>query len=173
MASNDPRTETNARADDLTLDRSSGRRVIGSYESYAQAQRAVDHLSDERFPVEHVSIVGEGLRYVERVTGRKGIGTATLQGAGSGALIGALIGFLFGVFSIVDPLTSGLILALWGLVLGAVLGAILGAIGHALTGGRRDFSSVNAFEADRYEVVVDGDFAENAQQLLDRMPAAR
>src|SRR5215210_4945904 len=38
------------------------RRVIASYNSYAEAQRAVDYLSDERFPVERVSIVAEDLR---------------------------------------------------------------------------------------------------------------
>ena len=174
MAAHDPGSDHRELSpDDISVDRSAGRRVIGSYSTYAEAQRAVDYLSDERFPVEHVSIVGEGLRYVERVTGRRGIAKAAAQGAGSGAVIGALIGFLFGVFSIVDPLTSGLILAFWGLVFGAVLGAILGAIGHAMTGGRRDFSSVNAFEAQRYEVVVDARYAEDAQQLFERMPAGR
>jgi uncharacterized protein YjiS (DUF1127 family) len=41
---------------------SSPRRVVASYERYAQTQRAVDHLSDEHFPVERVAIVGEGLQ---------------------------------------------------------------------------------------------------------------
>ncbi|HZC19487.1 MAG TPA: general stress protein [Rubrobacteraceae bacterium] len=50
------------------------RRVVGSYSSYAEAQRAVDHLSDEGFAVERVSIVAEGLRFVEQVTGRVGTG---------------------------------------------------------------------------------------------------
>lgn len=43
---------------------------IGSYPTYAEAQRAVDHLSDQEFPVQQVTIVGVDLMQVERVTGR-------------------------------------------------------------------------------------------------------
>ena len=43
---------------------------IARFSSYADAQRAVDYLSDEDFPVEHLTIVGSDLRQVERVTGR-------------------------------------------------------------------------------------------------------
>ncbi len=46
------------------------RRVIASYSTYDDAQRAVDTLSDHRFPVDRVTIVGSDLRLVERVTGR-------------------------------------------------------------------------------------------------------
>ena len=46
------------------------RRVVASYESYAEAQAAVDALSDQRFPVERLSIVGSDLRIVEQITGR-------------------------------------------------------------------------------------------------------
>ena len=40
------------------------RRTVASYDDYPQAERAVDYLSDHGFPVEHVAIVGHGLRYV-------------------------------------------------------------------------------------------------------------
>ena len=101
------------------------RRVVGSYGSYAEAQRAVDYLSDEGFAVERVAIVAEGLRFVEQVTGRVGYGRAALQGAGSGAFVGLFFGFIFGLFSLIDPLVSALALAFWGLVVGAILGAIV------------------------------------------------
>jgi hypothetical protein len=35
------------------------RRVVASYDSYAEAQRAVNHLSEEGFAVERVSIVAQ------------------------------------------------------------------------------------------------------------------
>jgi hypothetical protein len=35
---------------------------IGSYTSYADAQRAVHYLCDKEFPVEHLTIVGSGER---------------------------------------------------------------------------------------------------------------
>ncbi len=42
---------------------------IGSYPTYAEAQKAVDYLSDQQFPVQQVTIVGVDLMQVERVTG--------------------------------------------------------------------------------------------------------
>ena len=145
------------------------RRVIASYGSYAEAQRAVDHLSDERFPVERVSIVAEDLRFVEQVTGRRGYGQAALEGVGSGAVIGAFFGFFLGLFSPVDPLFSVLILVLYGLVFGGVIGAIISLIFHALSGRQRDFSSVGGIEADHYNVLVDEEVAEEASRLVQRL----
>jgi uncharacterized membrane protein len=144
----------------------SPRRVVASYGTYAEAQRAVDYLSDKEFPVERVSIVAEDLRFVEQVTGRRGYGQALLQGAGSGAVVGAFFGFLLGLFELVDPLLSALILLLYGLVFGAVAGALVGLTSHALTGGQRDFSSVGGIEADRYNVMADEEVAEEASRLL-------
>ncbi len=141
------------------------RRVVGSYGSYAEAQRAVDH-SDEGFAVERVSIVAEGLRFVEQVTGRRGYLQALLGGAASGALIGAFFGFFLGLLSIFDPVVSAFILALYGLIFGAILGAILGLVSHALTGGQRDFSSVAGMQAGRYNVMADEEVVEEASRLL-------
>ena len=146
--------------------RRTARRVIASYDSYAEAQRTVDHLSDEGFPVERVSIVAEDLRFVEQVTGRRGYGQAALEGAGSGAVIGAFFGFFLGLFSLIDPLVSALLVALYGLVFGAIVGAIMGLVFHALSGGRRDFSSVGGIEAGRYDVMVDEEVAEEASRLI-------
>ena len=61
---------------------------VGSYDNYQQAQRAVDFLSDEKFPVENVTIIGSDLRMVERVTGRLSWGRAI----GAGATLWALDG---------------------------------------------------------------------------------
>jgi hypothetical protein len=151
---------------DVSAPRRAPRRVVVSYDSYADAQGAVDHLSDEGFPVERVSIVAENLRFVEQVTGRMGYGQAALQGAGSGALIGAFFGFFLGLFSIIDPLVSALLVALYGLVFGAIVGAILGLLFYALSGGQRDFSSVGGIEAGRYNVMVDEEVAEEASRLI-------
>jgi hypothetical protein len=46
------------------------RRTIATASNYQEAERAVDWLSDEGFPVERASIVGTGLRFVEQVSGR-------------------------------------------------------------------------------------------------------
>jgi hypothetical protein len=144
------------------------RRTIGSYSSYREAERAVDWLSDQGFAVERVTIVGTGLRYVERVAGRVTTGRAALMGAGQGALIGLLFALLFGIF-FTGPNFLGLLL--YAVIAGAIFGAAFGALAHAATGGRRDFASVANTEADRYEVQVDDEVADEAQRLLEAMPA--
>ncbi len=145
-------------------------RVVASYGSYEEAQRAVDHLSDEGFSVQRVSIVAEDLRFVEQVTGRRGYGQAALEGAGLGALVGAFFGFFLGLFSLVDPLVSPLILVLYGLIFGAIVGAIIGLILHTLSGGQRDFSSMRGIQAGRYNVMSDEEVAEEASRLLTGLP---
>jgi hypothetical protein len=147
--------------------------VVASYPTYAEAQRAVDFASDRRFPVERLAIVAGDLRFVEQVTGRRGYGSAALDGATSGAVTGAFLGFVLGLFSLVTPLTSGLVLAFWGLLIGAVTGALVGLLVYALAGGRRDFSSVGGFQADRYDIVAAADVAAQARQLLAELPQPR
>jgi hypothetical protein len=75
------------------------RTVVASYGDYRQAQRAVDFLADERIPVEHVTIVGSGLKVVETVTGRLSWGRAALAGPISGLWPGLLVGWFVAIFS--------------------------------------------------------------------------
>jgi hypothetical protein len=142
------------------------RRTIAAYPTYEEAERAVDYLADNRFPVERVSIVGRGLHYVEQVTGRMGYPQAALRGALSGALVGVLVGWLFGIFDWFNPIVAAAWLAFDGLWFGAIVGALVGLLIHALMRGRRDFASVAGMRADSYEVVVDADVAEEAARLV-------
>ena len=148
------------------------RRSIASFPTYEQAQRAVDYLSDEKFPVERVAIVGEGLRLVEQITGRLTWWKAALGGLLGGVITGFLLGWLFGVFNFINPLVPVVTMALWGLILGAVIGTLAGVLGYAATGGRRDFTSVNMIQAEHYNVLVDTDVADDAQRLLARLPTS-
>jgi hypothetical protein len=145
------------------------RRTIVTYRTYAEAQRAVDYLSDQKFPVERVAIVAEGLRFVEQVTGRLGYGQAALNGALSGAVVGALFGFIFGLFDLITPLISAVNLALWGIIFGAFIGAVISLLVYALSGGQRDFTSVSGMQAERYNVMVDEEVADEAERLLAGM----
>lgn len=49
---------------------------------------------------------------------------------------------------------------------GAVVGALLGVAAHAMTGGRRDFSSSPRFRAKSYDLLVDNEVADQAVQVL-------
>jgi uncharacterized membrane protein len=144
----------------------SARREIAAFDTYTEAQRAVDHLSDRGFPVQHVAIVGQGLRYVEQVTGRLTTARAALLGAAQGALLGAILGLLAGLIFTLDPSPAIPLLVLYGLVVGAIFGAIAGALSHAMSRGERDFASVSGMEADRYVLLVDEDHADKATEIL-------
>jgi hypothetical protein len=138
---------------------------VATYPDYALAQRAVDYLSDNHFPVQKTSIIGTDLRLVENVLGRMTTVRAALAGAASGAWFGLFIGLFLGIFS--DSNWFGLIFL--GLLIGAAWGAIFGAIAQAMTGGRRDFTSRSSLQAGQYAVVVEADAADEARQLLVRL----
>jgi hypothetical protein len=143
---------------------SQARSVLASFTEYADAQATVDRLSDQQFPVEHVAIIGYNVRIEEQVTGRMTNWTAAGYGAASGAWFGLLIGLLFGLLS--DSIAAWILLLLLGLGLGALWGAVFGFVGHAATRGRRDFSSVKQFLAERWDVTVRSDELLRAQSLL-------
>jgi hypothetical protein len=146
------------------------RQSVHSSTSYKDAEHAVDWLSDHEFPVERVSIVGTGLRYVERVSGRMTTGRATLLGTGYGALVGLLWGLLFAALFTFD---SGSFWTLLGfsILVGGLGGALIGALSHSSRGGERDFSSEAQTRADHYEVQVEDGYAAEAQRVLSTMPA--
>ena len=149
---------------------SGARQTIARYTSYQEAERAVDFLSDERFPVERVAIVGTGLRSVEQVVGRVTTARAALTGAAQGAFIGLLITLLFGLF-LDGPGFLGLLA--YAVITGAIVGAIFGAIWHAAQGGRRDFASIAGMYAERIELQADEEVADEARRLLDGTPEER
>ena len=152
---------------------SSTRRVVASYGTYEEAERAVDRLSDAGFPVQRVVIVGQGLRFIESVTGRVGYGGAAINGAFTGGFAGLLFGALFGLFSWIEPIVGTVALAFYGIVFGAVVGAFAGVIVHAVSGRHRNFAAIGAVDADRYELAVDAEFAAKAEVVLELGPRAR
>jgi hypothetical protein len=140
---------------------------LGVFDKYADAQRAVDHLSDHEFPVQNVLIVGTELRQVERVTGRLTWGRVLSAGAASGAWLGLFIGVILSLFSDGSSVAATVV---GGIVLGIVFGVVSGALGYAATRGQRDFSSVQKVVATKYEVLVEHKFLADAQALLAKLP---
>jgi hypothetical protein len=142
--------------------------VIATYDTYVEAQRAVDFLADEQFAVENVSIVGSDLKMVERVTGRLTRGRAAAAGAASGAWFGLFVGVLLSLFATKSG-TSGFALIVLALIYGAVFGTIFGFVSHALSGGKRDFTSRSKIVSSRYEIVVVWAQADKAREVLARL----
>jgi hypothetical protein len=127
-----------------------GRARVASYSNYAAAAEAVNYLAENKFPVERVSLVGRGVTLVEEVTGRAGYLDAALRGALAGGVTGALIGWLFGFW------------------FGALVGLLMGLLSRAVSAGSREFTSVDRLGAERYDLVVDEEVADEAKRLLER-----
>lgn len=140
---------------------------LGVYDGYAQAQRVVDYLSDNEFPVQNLAIVGTELKSVERVTGRLTRGKVAAAGAISGLWIGLFVGIAFALFSkqgqlgflITTPLLGAIFMLVWSQL----------GFTAATRGGTRDFASVSQVVATKYEVLVEHNVAERARELLAKM----
>ncbi len=140
------------------------RPLLASFDSYLEAQKAVDTLSDKGFPVRNVAIVGVDLRIVESVIGRLSWGRAAFGGLASGAWFGMLVMLLISLFTSGDNNT--LVLVLLGAVYGAAAGIIFGLVSYALTGGKRDFVSNSQIVATRYDVLCDAAVIGDARAAL-------
>lgn len=145
------------------------RPTLVSYDNYLEAQKVVDRLSDEHFPVQYVAIVGVDLRLVESVLGRMSWARAALSGMATFAWFGVLIGLFVSFFG--SENTQALQLILLGLLFGAAFGIVFGMVSYAFTGGRRDFVSRQALQAARYDVLCDADHIGEARRVLGLTPA--
>jgi heat induced stress protein YflT len=143
---------------------------LGVYDRYDQAQKVVDYLSDNEFPVQNLAIVGTELRTVERISGRLTRAKVATAGAASGAWFGLFIGLVFALFG--GGNAAGFLITL--VLVGALSGLVWSQIGYsAMTrGGTRDFSSISQVVATKYEVLVEHKFAEQGREMLSRMPGA-
>lgn len=140
---------------------------IGSYSTYEEAQRAVDHLAENDFPVQEVTIVGVDLMLVERVTGRLSWARVLGGGAASGAWFGLFVGLIMGMFAAQGSSWFGPVLV--GLGTGLVFGMVFAAVGYASTRGRRDFSSASQLVAGRYDVLTQPRHAEQGRDMLAKL----
>ncbi len=147
--------------------------VLATYDTYAQAQAAVDGLAKADFPVKELTILGNDLKSVERITGKLSWGRVALTGAGSGAWLGVFFGLLFFVFT---PTGSSLPFVFAAVLIGAGLGMLFGIVTYSISRRRRDYTSTMQVIASNYQVVVDAALVNRARNLLtgqgDRAPVA-
>jgi hypothetical protein len=144
---------------------------LGVYDSYDDAQRAVDYLSDHEFPVQDVLIVGTDLKQLERVTGRLTRGRVISGGALSGAWFGLLIGTIFALF---ESGGFNILSVVATMAFGAVFGVIWTAVVYRVTsGGQRDFTSVSLVVAAKYELLCEHKHAQRGREMLVEMDPMR
>lgn len=143
---------------------------VGVYTSYSDAQKDVDSLSDQNFPVANLAIVGTDLKLVERVTGRKTWGTVLSQGVTSGLSTGLMVAL---IMWLIMPGSNFLSLFALALGIGISIGVGFGALGYAMSRGQRDFTSVSQVVPSKYEILCEHKFAAQARQLLAQTPQGR
>lgn len=143
--------------------------AVGSYTSYLDAQKAVDYLADQQFPVHMVSIVGNELKMVERVTGRLSYPRVALSGALSGMWFGLFVGVMLSFFA---P-SAGYFSILTSVLMGAAFFMLFGIVTYAMQRGKRDFTSTSQVVATTYDVVVSVEAAHEARRLLQQLPMTR
>lgn len=141
--------------------------VLGRYSDYQDAQKVVDFLADNDFPVNNVSIIGNDLKLVERVSGKLTYPKVALQGAMQGAMMGLFFGLIMMLFS--PPGVNIATVMLAALLIGAVMWMIFGIIQYALRRGKRDFASTRQVLPASWDVIVNPQVAGQAQALLRKL----
>lgn len=139
---------------------------VGTYTAYLDAQKAVDYLADQQFAVQNVSILGNDLKTVERVTGRLSYPRVALAGAATGAWFGLFVGVVLMLFGG----TEGYSTLLSSMALGAGFWMLFGVITYAMQRGKRDFTSTSQVVASNYQVIVSPEAAGEARRLLQQLP---
>lgn len=140
--------------------------AVGRYTSYLDAQKAVDYLADQQFAVENVSIIGNDLKTVERVTGRLSYPRVALASAATGAWFGFFVGLILMLFGGQTSYAS----VISSMALGAVFWLLFGVIAYAFQRGKRDFTSTSQVVATSYDVIVAPSVSGEARRLLARLP---
>ena len=142
--------------------------VLGTYESYLEAQQVVDKLARADFDVSQLAIVGSDLKTIERITGKMSYARAALTGAATGAWFGLFAGTVLFLFSASPNLTYAVAVIL----IGAAFGMLFGIASYAVNRRRKDYTSINQVIASSYQVIAPSSLIVRAQELLQR-PDAR
>lgn len=140
--------------------------VLGTYDSYPEAQKVVDRLAKADFPVAKLAIVGNNLTSVEIVTRKRSWNRAAFSGVLSGAWLGIFLGLLL---SLISPTFTWQLFAA-AVFIGAALGLFLQLIGYAVSRRSRDFESVSQVIAANYQIVLEPGHLAQAQDALARNP---
>lgn len=135
---------------------------VTSVREYEAAQKAVSTLIAGEIPARDIAIVGQGVRTVEKVTGKLGYATA----ARSGAINGVLIGLLLSAILVIGNPEAPIQLFVGFVFIGVAIGMIMSLITFAVVRRRRDFASVTQMAADHYEVTVLPDSFAKAREVL-------
>ncbi len=138
--------------------------VLGTYDTYLEAQHVVDKLAKADFDVRQLSIIGNDLKTIERVTGKLTYGRSAVAGAATGAWLGLFAGTLLFLFTSSPNVTYAFAVIL----IGAAFGMLFGIVSYAVNRRRRDYTSTHQVIASSYQVIAPSSVIVRAQELLQR-----
>ncbi|WP_239526288.1 general stress protein [Microbacterium sp. B35-30] len=136
--------------------------AVASFPTYEAAQKAVSSLIAADIPARDIAIVGQGLRSIERITGRLGYASA----ARSGAVNGLLLGLLFSAILVIGSPSVPIQAFVGVLFVGIAIGMLLSIVTYSFVRRRRDYASVMQVVADHYEITVTDKSMYRARQVL-------
>ncbi|MGO1434941.1 MAG: general stress protein [Canibacter sp.] len=138
--------------------------IVSTYDRYEDVQQAVDVLARADFPVRQLSIVGNGLRSVERITAKLSYGRIAMMGAGSGAYLGIFFGIILFIF---QPGASGILGVFFAaLVIGAGFGMLFAVVTFSLNRNRREYASITQVIGTRYDLITEHELVMTARDVL-------
>jgi len=143
--------------------------VLGSYDSYTDAQTVINRLATAEFDVKGIAIVGRDLTTVEVVIARLSYGRGALAGATTGAWLGLFFGLITTIIAPVTPQQVGVFFA--AVLTGAGIGMIFGVVNYSMMRKRRNYAATSQLIADRYEIIISPDLAAKAHGILGTAPA--
>ncbi len=138
--------------------------ILGTYETYVEAQQVVDKLARAEFDVSQLAIIGSDLKTIERITGKNSYGRSALTGAATGAWFGLFAGTVLFLFSS----TPNLAYAVAVILIGAAFGMLFGIVRYAAVRRQKDYTSTNQVIASSYQVLAPSNQIVRAQELLQR-----
>lgn len=136
--------------------------TVADFPTYEAAQKAVSSLIAADIPARDIAIVGQGLRSIERITGRLGYASA----ARSGAVNGVLLGLLFSAILVIGSPSVPIQAFVGVLFVGIAIGMLMSIVAYSFVRRRRDYASVMQVLADHYEVTVAQNSVQRARQVL-------
>ncbi len=137
--------------------------TLDKFDTYPEAQNLVHTLIAHDVKASALSIVGNDVNVVERVTGTVGYGRAALSSAMSGSWFGLIAGLVFVVVSpdnFAAPIVAGVLI---GAGIGMLVGIVVFSSSKTL---QKRYRSAQNIIASSYRVVVDHSESAKAHTAL-------
>jgi uncharacterized membrane protein len=159
--------------------------TVHTFHSMIEAENAVKHLIDQKFPKNQISIVTQNIETEKQIHGYVSVGDVAKETSATGAWLGGLFGLLAGAAFIFVPGVGPLIVAgpfaaallggAEGVLVGATSGGLLGALLGWGVSREHILKYEESIKTGDYLVIANGDEAQvsQARSILDGTTASQ